>query len=131
MISIESALVSLGVNEQTLSQSEKDNLDRDGYALFKNILGLDEIESIRNRQIELLNEEGEKAGSEVHRESGTDRLSDLMNKGSVFWVIFRKPKILAAIAHVLKKRFQAVFFELAQRPSRTGTSGSSCGLGQT
>src|SRR5262249_27778003 len=41
-------------------------------------------------------------GKEVHQEAGTDRLSDLVNKGEMFEVCFTNPRVLAAIAHVLR-----------------------------
>ena len=46
-------------------------------------------------------EEGDRAGTEVHQEKGTDRLSDLINKGSVYHIVLTQPRVLAAISHVL------------------------------
>src|SRR5690242_6293912 len=45
--------------------------------------------------------EGENAGKEVHQESGTARLSNLVDKDPIFRVCFSHPKVLAAVAHVL------------------------------
>jgi ectoine hydroxylase-related dioxygenase (phytanoyl-CoA dioxygenase family) len=59
------------------------------------------LEVIRRRLAELSAAEGAAAGTEVHQEAGTDRLSDLVNKDPVFDVCFTSPRVLAAMAHVL------------------------------
>ena len=46
-------------------------------------------------------QEGAEAGKEVHEETGADRLSDLVNKDSLFEICFTHPRVLAAVAHVL------------------------------
>ncbi len=99
---IAEALYELGVREDTLTQAEKDFLDENGYLPLGRILSDEQLEAIRNRQEEVLGEEGDKAGLEVHQEGGTDRLSDLINKGTMYHVVITHPRLLAAIAHVLK-----------------------------
>src|SRR5262245_26469257 len=96
------ALTALGVTDQTLSQAEKDRLDRDGYLPLPDILSAAQIERIHQRTDELIAAEGADAGKEVHQEAGTIRLSDLVNKDPVFEVCFTHPRVLAAIDHVLK-----------------------------
>jgi ectoine hydroxylase-related dioxygenase (phytanoyl-CoA dioxygenase family) len=96
------ALRALGVRDDTLSPDEKETLDRDGYLPLPGILPPAQVEALRTRLAELLAEEGTEAGKEVHQEPGTDRLSDLVNKGEVFEVCFTHPRVLAAIAHVLQ-----------------------------
>ena len=98
---IRTALYELGVRDDTLSVEQKEKLDRDGYLLLKGVLPLEHVEAIRRRQQELLDAEGDKAGTEVHQEHGTDRLSDLINKGEMYHIVLTEPKVLAAIAHVL------------------------------
>jgi ectoine hydroxylase-related dioxygenase (phytanoyl-CoA dioxygenase family) len=95
------ALAALGVTEQTLSQEEKEQLDRDGYLPLPNILSVAQIAQITKRTDELTVLEGEAAGKEVHQEAGTTRLSDLVNKDPVFEICFTHPRVLAAIDHVL------------------------------
>ncbi|AIE87210.1 phytanoyl-CoA dioxygenase family protein [Fimbriimonas ginsengisoli] len=99
---IEAALARLGVCSDSLSAEEKRFLDENGYLVLRDVLNDTQIEGLRLRLDELLAEEGEAAGLEVHQEKGTDRLSDLVNKGEVFDVCFTHPKVLAGIAHVLK-----------------------------
>ena len=100
-MNIKEALYSLGVRPDTLTCEQKEQLDRAGYLHLPAILPPDRVEVIRRRQTELLEAEGDRAGTEVHQERGTDRLSDLINKGSMFHVVLTEPKVLAAIAHVL------------------------------
>src|SRR5262245_35122913 len=96
------ALISLGVTEQSLSQAEKDKLGRDGFLPLPNILSPQHIAQMTSQIDELITIEGENAGKEVHQEAGTIRLSDLVNKDPLFEVCFTHPRVLAAIAHVLR-----------------------------
>lgn len=95
------ALTSLGVTDQTLTQAEKDQLDRDGFLPLLNILSPQQIAQITKRTDEMIAEEGQDAGKEVHQEAGTTRLSDLVNKDPIFEICFTHPRVLAAISHVL------------------------------
>ncbi|HIG17613.1 MAG TPA: phytanoyl-CoA dioxygenase, partial [Candidatus Handelsmanbacteria bacterium] len=76
-------------------------LDDQGYLPLPGILSETQVQTMRARFDELVQEEGEKAGTEVHQEAGTNRLSDLANKGACFEVCFTHPKVLACIRHVL------------------------------
>ncbi|HZP84609.1 MAG TPA: phytanoyl-CoA dioxygenase family protein [Chthonomonadaceae bacterium] len=99
---IREALTALGVRDDTLTQEEKEFLDREGYLPLRGILTQEQVAAICKRQAELLAEEGDKAGLEVHQEAGTDRLADLINKGTMYHVVISHPRVLAAIAHVLQ-----------------------------
>jgi ectoine hydroxylase-related dioxygenase (phytanoyl-CoA dioxygenase family) len=101
-MNVQEALADLGVTDQTLTQEEKDKLDRDGYLPLANILSVEQLEKIRKVTAELTVKEGAEAGKEVHQEAGTTRLSDLVNKDPVFEVCFTHPRVLAAISHVLR-----------------------------
>lgn len=101
-MTIQEALQALGIRDDTLTQAEKDQLDRDGYLPLANVLTLEQVAGINTRLAELLAEEGTEAGKEVHQEAGTDRLSDLVNKDPRFETCFTNPRVLAGIAHVLK-----------------------------
>lgn len=98
---IKEALYELGVRPDTLTTEEKQQLDENGYLHIHGVLSADQVECLRTRQQELLEAEGDKAGTEVHLERGTDRLSDLINKGEMFHIVLNEPRVLAAIAHVL------------------------------
>ena len=99
---INQALYESGVRDDTLTSQEKESLDKDGYLHLRGILTPERLDAIRTRQQELLDVEGENAGTEVHQERGTDRLSDLINKGEMFHIVLTQPKVLASIAHVLQ-----------------------------
>lgn len=99
---IHQALYDCGVRDDTLSPKERSQLDADGYLPLHNVLTLRQIQDFNERLGELLSIEGENAGKEVHQEAGTDRLADLVNKGQLFEVCFTHPRVLAAIAHVLR-----------------------------
>jgi ectoine hydroxylase-related dioxygenase (phytanoyl-CoA dioxygenase family) len=105
-MNIEQALYELGVRDDTLSQAEKDQLDRDGYLPLSNIMSPELVAQIGKRVDELVEQEGESAGKEVHQEAGTDRLSDLVNKDPLFEICFTHPRVLAAIHHVLGQEFK-------------------------
>lgn len=103
---IHQALTILGVRDDTLTQAEKDQLDRDGYLPLYNILSPEQVQQFGARLDELTRIEGEKAGTEVHQEAGTDRLSDLVNKDPMFEICFTHPRLLAGISHVLRGEFK-------------------------
>ena len=98
---ISEALKALGAEPGLLSDEERGRLDRDGYLIIPNVLSAEQVEALRARLDAILAEEGDRAGLEVQQEAGTERLSDLINKGSEFDVFYTHPKVLAAIAHVL------------------------------
>lgn len=100
-MTVSEALYDLGVRDDTLTDEEKAQLDRDGYLPLPNILDPEHIAALNARLAELLAEEGDNAGKEVHQEAGTDRLSDLVNKSPLFDVCYTNPRLLAGIAHVL------------------------------
>ena len=95
------ALHALGVRDDTLTDAERAQLDTDGFLPLPGILTPQQIAAITARLTTLLSDEGELAGKEVHQEAGTDRLSDLVNKDSLFAICFTHPRVLAGIAHVL------------------------------
>jgi hypothetical protein len=65
-----------------------------GYTALLDVLSGEQVEAVRARLAELLAAEGERAGLEVHRERGTDRLSDLVNKRPVFEPCFTDSRVL-------------------------------------
>jgi ectoine hydroxylase-related dioxygenase (phytanoyl-CoA dioxygenase family) len=105
-MNIQQALNALGVRDDTLTQVEKDKLDQDGFLPLPNLLTAEQIAKMVARLDELIAIEGDDAGKEVHQEAGTDRLSDLVNKGSLFDICFTHPRVLAAISHVLRGEFK-------------------------
>lgn len=111
------ALAELGVTAATIDAGTTERLDRDGYVALPNVLSGQQVEAVRARLAKLLAAEGERAGLEVHQEGGTDRLADLVNKGSVFDPCFTDSRVLACIAHVLGE------FRLSSLNSRAALPG--------
>jgi len=101
IMTILEALYELGVRDDTLSVEEKAQLDREGFLALPDILDMATVTAINQRLEELLHEEGEEAGKEVHQEPGTNRLSNLVNKSALFLPCYTHPRVLAGIAHVL------------------------------
>ena len=93
----------------SLSKAEASFLDQYGYVSLGQVLPPDVLRDIQARLQELLNEEGERAGSELHdspyirhpKEEGADRLADLVNKDPLFDRFYTHPRVLAGVAHVL------------------------------
>ena len=111
------ALAGLGVTADVLDAEIREQLDRDGYAALPGVLSDEQVAAIQARLAELLAAEGDRAGLEVHQEGGTDRLADLVNKGSVFEPCFTDPRVLACVAHVLGE------FKLSSLNSRAAKPG--------
>jgi len=103
---MQDALENLGVRPDSLTQQEKDQLDHEGFLPLSGILTPDQLGNLRAQVDELLQAEGDRGGSEFRQEAGTERLSDLVNKGAVFDICFTHPRVLAGIAHVLAADFK-------------------------
>lgn len=100
-MTISEALTTLGVSDDTLAESEKAALDRDGYLVLPGMLTRDQVRMLNARLAAIVEAEGENAGKEVHQEPGTQRLSNLVNKDALFELLFTHPKLLAGVSHVL------------------------------
>ncbi|WP_114748956.1 phytanoyl-CoA dioxygenase family protein [Pleomorphovibrio marinus] len=102
-------LQNLGVKEDSLTQEERSFLDENGYLNLGKLLSDVQLAQIQDKINLLLELEGENAGKELvdspfirhPKESGADRLGDLVNKGVVFDIFYTHPKVLAAVSHVL------------------------------
>ena len=103
------SLYQLDVREDTLTPSEKNFLDENGYLNLGQLLSPIDVRKINAKISSLMEMEGDKAGSELldspyirhPKEAGADRLADLVNKGEIFDIFYTHPRVLAAIAHVL------------------------------
>ena len=110
----DAVLNELGASPDLLSPEEKSFLDTQGYLNLGPILSNSELESVRNKIATLIDQEGEKAGKELREstfvrnkiDEGTERLSDLVNKGAEFDIFYSHPRVLAAIAHVLGRNMK-------------------------
>ncbi|QHW32992.1 phytanoyl-CoA dioxygenase family protein [Paenibacillus rhizovicinus] len=105
-MNIQEMLVSLGVHEQTLSETEKQTLSERGFIVFERLIGEEQLEALRERYEALM---AKSAGTIAHqREAGTRRLFDLENQGPEFDAMYVMPKVLAAVWHLLGRDFRFV-----------------------
>ncbi|MFJ8015059.1 phytanoyl-CoA dioxygenase family protein [Streptomyces sp. NPDC096339] len=107
------AMGDLGVTGDLLDKETSRQLDERGFVVLRDLLSVHQVEELRRRLVDLLAEEGESAGTEVNKEPGTERVSDLVNKGGVFEVCFTHPLLLAAVHRVLGE------FKLSSLSSRS------------
>jgi len=106
MMNMLDALDKLNVTDSTLTTDEIKQLDEQGYLPLYDILSQDQIMAFRDRLNELTIAEGELAGTEVHQEAGTNRLSNLIDKDPMFDICYSHPRVLAAMNHVLSNDFK-------------------------
>ena len=100
-MTITDALANLGVRDVILSEEEKAFFDAQGYLPLPAVMSAAEVTALVNRLEELAEEEGDDAGKEVHQEGGTMRLSNLIDKGTVFEKCITDPRVLTAIRHIV------------------------------
>ena len=105
-MNMQKALEELGVGADTLSSAEASFLDTQGYLPLPGILTAQQVHALNARLEALATAEGDQAGLEVHQEQGTVRLSNLINKDPLFNICYTHPRVLAAMAHVLKGDFK-------------------------
>ena len=99
-------LKELGVEETTLSETEKGTLGEQGYIVFEELIGKEQLALLRDRYEDLM---AKAAGTIAHqRENGTRRLFDLENQGPEFDAVYTMPKVLAAVAHLIGREFRFV-----------------------
>ena len=103
---MQTVLTHFGVDDTTLSAEEITFLDQNGYLPLPGLLAPQQVQALATRLEELAAAEGDQAGLEAHQEVGTTRLANIVDKGPIFEVCFTHPRILAAMAHVLKKDFK-------------------------
>ena len=105
-MNMQQALSAFGVTDTTLSRAEMQQLDEYGFLPLPSVLSTAQAEALRTRFQELMREEGEKAGLEVHQEAGTERLANLVDKDPLFEICFTHPRVLAGMNHVLQGDFK-------------------------
>jgi hypothetical protein len=93
-----------------LTESQRRQLDEDGYLPLPGLMSVDLLDSLRRRVDALFAEEGEAAGSEFKTEPGARRLANLANKGHIFQEVMLTPAVLEAMGHVLGPRFKLSSF---------------------
>ena len=105
-----------------LTDSDKQQLDTEGYLVLPNFLSPEALRTFRSRVDELFELEGDSAGGEFRQEPGTRRLANCVNKGEIFERIIATPGILECMEHVLGPDFK-----LSSVNVRSANPHSACG----
>lgn len=102
----------LGVREDTLTAAEKAHLDREGYLRLDNILTPDQAAAMRAVCDRVFMER------HIGEPGHPTETGDLQNDAPVFDVCVTHPRVLAAVAHVLREDF--VSLGVHSRPNPPG-----------
>ncbi|HEY3237805.1 MAG TPA: phytanoyl-CoA dioxygenase family protein [Polyangiaceae bacterium] len=119
----DAALLELGAGASLLTREQKRELDELGYTVFPGLMDDGWREALCQRFEELMAQEGERAGVEVHQEKGTRRLSNLVNKGAVFDRVWTHPLVLSAVRHVIGRAFKLSSLNARDALPGQGTQG--------
>jgi ectoine hydroxylase-related dioxygenase (phytanoyl-CoA dioxygenase family) len=84
-----------------MHEEHKRQLDEAGYTVLDGVMGDDLLGALRGRILQLLEEEGDRAGSEFRTEPHARRLANLVDKGEVFQRAIALGEVLAGVRHVL------------------------------
>lgn len=84
-----------------MTPEEKARLDREGFVVLPGAMGDDLLAALRERILQLLEEEGDRAGAEFRQEAHAHRLANLVDKGAVFGRAITLPRVLDGVRHVL------------------------------
>lgn len=113
-MTLQEALTALGVREDTLSRKEKAQLDRDGFLPLENIITPEQAERMRRAMEEQVRLE------RIGEEGGPSECGQLQNKAAVFDVCVTHPRVLAAVAHVLRDEFMSLGVHSRPNPPDKG-----------
>lgn len=95
------ALHALGVSRDSITDVQKQQLDRDGFFIVENVLDRHDLAAMRSEFERIHAEEQGQGGHEVHAEPGARRISNIFNKTEAFDKCLWIPEVLAASAWLL------------------------------
>ncbi len=84
-----------------MTPEEQRQLDDHGYVVLESCMAAGLRTGLRDRILQLFDEEGDRAGSEFRTEEHARRLANLVDKGTVFSRAIVLPPVLACVRHVL------------------------------
>jgi hypothetical protein len=111
-MTFQEALYALGVREDTLTEAEKLKLDTDGFLPLPNLIPLEQVAEMRAEMERMF------IGERIGEEGMPGESTNMQNRSTTFDVCFTHPRLLAAIAHVLKAEFRSL--GIHSRPNRPG-----------
>jgi len=97
-MAFEESLHALGVRSATLSAQEKRFLDEQGFLLLHDVITPAEAQRMRQKMEERL---------ELEQIADPAECVNLQNKSEVFDVCVTHPRVLAAVAHVVREEFKS------------------------
>jgi ectoine hydroxylase-related dioxygenase (phytanoyl-CoA dioxygenase family) len=103
-----------------MNEQERQQLDKKGYLIFKNVLSPDKLDSILAQLEELWAIEGDHAGEENYIEVGVRRLANLANKGEIFRQLYAHPQVLELVEAVMGPDIRASMINTRDVPPHTG-----------
>jgi hypothetical protein len=95
------ALHDLGITGADFTESERRQLDQNGFFIRQGIFGPEECREMATEFDRLSHAEGEQGGHEVHVEPGAPRVSNIFNKSTAFDRCLEIKPVLAAAAYLL------------------------------
>jgi len=101
--SFEQMLREYGVNINSLSATESEAIDRDGFVVLSEIIDENWLERLRSA-FENGCEKDDKGP--VVKESGTRHVNDLVGSDAAFEGVCANPRVLASVYHVLRDAFR-------------------------
>lgn len=84
-----------------MTELEKRQLHEQGYLIVRGVMNPEWLADLRETTARLLASEGDAAGSEFRKETGSDRLANLVDKGECFERLVSHPLLLEAAETVL------------------------------
>jgi len=103
-----------------MDEGQREQLDKDGYLIFKSLLSPDQVASILFRLEELWGIEGDQAGEENYIEPGVRRLANLADKGEIFRGLYAHLQVLEVVEAVMGPDMRASMVNARDVPPHTG-----------
>lgn len=103
-----------------MDEQQREQLDEQGYLIFRNLLAPEKIDMILTRLEELWEAEGDQAGEENYIEPGVRRLANLANKSEIFRELYAHPQILEVVEAVMGPAMRASMVNARDVPPHTG-----------
>lgn len=103
-----------------MDHQQRQQLDEQGYLIFKSLLSPADVENILARLEELWEQEGNQAGEENYIEPGVRRLANLANKGDLFRSLYAHPQVLEIVEAVMGPEVRASMVNARDVPPHTG-----------
>lgn len=92
---------SLNTRPEHISQAQKDALDENGFYIVEDVLTPEECTTMAQAFEDIIANERDQGGHEVHIEPGARRVSNIFNKSEAFDKCLEIPEILAASHYLL------------------------------